>query len=91
MAEFQWTKVRGEWLIRCVAGSASPGERVMVRKRSGTASAVILGDEVYPYTFRNATPKRGGRKARPAEFVPAPEDIEAGAAAHARDWDDFRD
>lgn len=51
MVEATWVNVGGVWGIRIVSGSAKPGDQVMVRRRTGSATLHTLGAELAPGVF----------------------------------------
>jgi hypothetical protein len=95
MVEATWVNVGGVWGVK-VVGVAQEGDQVMVRRRTGSATLQTLGQKLAENIFAKAGKVSQVRR-RPWRSLAASvervygEDIEAGAAAHARDWDDFRD
>jgi|694.fasta_scaffold07801_29 hypothetical protein len=94
MVEATWVNVNGVWGVK-VVGAAKEGDQVMVRKRTGSATLQTLGQQLAAGVFAKAGKVSQVRR-RPWRSLAATiervygEDIEAGAAAHAQDWDDFR-
>ena len=94
MVEATWVNVNGVWGVK-VVGVAQEGDQVMVRKRTGSATLQTLGQKLAENIFAKAGKvsqvRKRGYTYQWGSYRPASEDIEAGADAHARDWDDFRD
>ena len=90
MVEATWVNVGGVWGVK-VVGEAKEGDQVMVRRRTGSATLQTLGQQLAAGVFAKAGKVSQVRKRGYTSYRPASEDIEAGADAHARDWDDFRD
>ena len=76
MVEATWVNVGGVWGIRIVSGEAKPGDVVMVRRRTGTATSQTLGEQLRPGVFAKAGQQSAVRQRgryRPARgYAPAP-------------------